>query len=340
MLPFSVMNARDDKRGMKRFARFAWLVLAYNLAVILWGAIVRATGSGAGCGEHWPLCEGQVIPHAHAIATLIEFAHRASSGVDIVLVAVLVFMVFRRFGRGHAVRRYAAAVAFFTVTEGLVGAALVLTGDVGKNVSWGRVGILSLHLVNTFLLLATLALTAWAATEQEPSQAAGKSARAGKPSIRLSVLFGAGIAGMLAIAISGTIAALADTLFPAPSLVEGMRWDFASTTSPIVHLRIIHPIIAVTLGGFLMGLAVYALSTPVSAAAKRWAGWLLGLVVLQFCFGVVNILLLSPLWMQVLHLLTADLVWITLVLLSAEALGWRRAGLEAGRQFATRMGNA
>ena len=336
------MNARGDKRGMERFARFAWLVLAYNLAVILWGAIVRATGSGAGCGERWPLCEGQVIPRAHAIATLIEFAHRASSGVDIVLVAVLVFMAFRRFGRGHAVRRYAAAVAFFTVTEGLVGAALVLTGDVGKNVSWGRVGILSVHLVNTFLLLATLALTAWAATEQSPAQTAGQSAGvgAGKPSTRSYILYGAGLAGMLAIAISGTIAALADTLFPAPSLVEGMRWDFASTTSPIVHLRIIHPIIAVTLGGFLMGIAVYSLSTPVSAAAKRWAGWLLGLVVLQFCFGVVNILLLSPLWMQVLHLLTADLIWITLVLLTAEALGWRRAGLEAGRRFATEMGNA
>lgn len=321
------MNPIREVSGDKRFARFAWLVLAYNIAVILWGAIVRATGSGAGCGEHWPLCEGQVIPHAHAIATLIEFAHRATSGVDIILVAILVFLAFRRFGRGHPVRRYATGVAFFTVTEGLVGAALVLTGDVGKNVSVGRVVILSVHLVNTFLLLATLALTAWAAAAGEAAQTAGEPAAPEKPSSRRYLVYGAGLAGMLVIAISGTIAALADTLFPARSLAQGIRWDFAGATSPIVHLRILHPALAVVLGGVLMGVAVYALSTPGPAAAKRWAGRILGLVALQFCFGVVNVLLLAPLWMQVLHLLTADLIWISLVLLSAEALGWKSSRL-------------
>jgi len=325
------MNASGRERDARRFARFAWLVLGYNLVVILWGAVVRATGSGAGCGEHWPLCQGRVIPHAEQIATVIEFAHRASSGIDVALVIGLVYLAFRRFGRGHWVRRYAAAAGFFTLTEGLIGAALVLFGEVGKNVSMGRVAILSLHLTNTFLLLATLALTAWAAAEHGSPQAGRESSglEAAKPATKLVLAYGAGLVGMLAIAISGTIAALADTLFPAASLAQGMRWDFASTTSPIVHLRIIHPVIAMVLGGFLMGLAVYALSTPTPAAAKRLARWLLGLVALQFCFGVVNIVLLAPLWMQMLHLLTADLIWITLVLLSAEVLGWRGARLPA-----------
>ena len=325
------MNPTSEDRGNTRFARFAWLVLAYNLLVILWGAVVRATGSGAGCGDHWPLCEGRVIPHAREIATLIEFSHRASSGIDVLLVIGLVYLAFQRFGRGHPVRRYAAATGFFTLTEGLVGAALVLFGEVGKNVSVGRVAILSVHLVNTFLLLASLALTAWAAGEPGSLQAGRESSDLGAVKLprssKLLLAYGAGLVGMLTIAISGTIAALADTIFPARSLAQGLRWDFASATSPIVHLRILHPVIATVLGGFLMGLAVHALSTPNPAAAKRLARWLLSLIVLQFCFGVVNILLLAPLWMQVLHLLTADLVWITLVLLSSEVLGSRRARL-------------
>jgi heme a synthase len=325
------MDASGREHRERRFARFAWLVLGYNLLVILWGAVVRATGSGAGCGEHWPLCQGQVIPHAEQIATVIEFAHRASSGIDVALVAGLVYLAFRRFARGHWVRRYATVAGVLTLTEGLIGAALVLFGQVGKNASMGRVAILSLHLTNTFLLLASLALTAWAATGLGPSEVVRESSRAGagKLTPKLVLIYGAGLVGMLAIAISGTIAALADTLFPAASLAQAMRWDFASATSPIVHLRIIHPVIAVVLGGFLMGLAVYALSTPTPAAAKRLARWLLGLIVLQCCFGVVNIVLLAPLWMQVLHLLTADLIWITLVLLSAEVLGWRGARLPA-----------
>ena len=71
---------------MVRLARSAWAVLAYNVVVILWGAIVRATGSGAGCGSHWPLCNGVVLPNAEKASTLIEFAHRATSGIALLLV--------------------------------------------------------------------------------------------------------------------------------------------------------------------------------------------------------------------------------------------------------------
>src|SRR5512146_1646882 len=158
------MAHSSGERRPGRFAAYAWMVLGYNILVILWGAVVRATGSGAGCGEHWPLCQGVVIPHAQQIATLIEFSHRATSGIDALLVVGLVWMAFRRYGRGHAVRRYAVASGVFTVTEALVGAALVVFGEVGNNVSTGRVVVLSVHLVNTFMLLASLALTAWAAS--------------------------------------------------------------------------------------------------------------------------------------------------------------------------------
>lgn len=323
VVPFLAMTHAKKEYAPGRFAAYAWMVLGYNILVILWGAVVRATGSGAGCGDHWPLCQGVVIPHAEQIATLIEFSHRATSGIDVLLVIGLVWMAFRRFGRGHAVRRYAVAAGFFTLTEGLVGAALVLFGEVGNVISTGRVVVLSVHLVNTFMLLASLALTAWSAAGRVSGKRQGPRPWPA-PAKGLFIACAAGLLGAIVIAITGTIAALADTLYPAKSLAEAFRWDFSGTAAPILHLRIIHPLVAVLVGGYLLVLAVMVLSSPGPAAAKRMARRLAGLVLLQFCFGAVNIALLTPLSMQIAHLLVADLVWIVLVLLSAESLGWQR----------------
>ena len=306
----------------RRFAIYAWSVLAYNILVILWGAVVRATGSGAGCGDHWPLCQGVVIPNGRQIATLIEFAHRATSGVAVVLVLVLVFLGFRRFSSGHPVRRYAAAAVFFTLTEGLIGAALVVSGQVGNSASLMRVFILSLHLVNTFLLLAALALSAKSAGKNAPSRQEWTETRdhSSTPVVRMYIWY-AGSLGALAVAVTGTIAALGDTLFHATSLAQGLQWDFSGSPNALLRLRIIHPAIAVVVGVFLLMLALRTIRSASSASAKRLAECLLALILLQFAFGLLNLLLLAPLWMQILHLLTADLVWIALVLLSAEMLG-------------------
>jgi heme A synthase len=299
----------------KRFAEYAWLVLGCTVLVILWGTVVRGTNSGAGCGDHWPLCGGQVFPHAAQIATLIEFAHRLSSALIVVLVAGLILFAFRIFPRRDPVRRFAAAALFFTLTEGLIGAALVLLGDVGTNASASRVLILSVHLVNTFLLLGSLALTARSAGMEENEQDSTVSAwPAGR---RLQVAYGLGLVAALAVAVSGTIAALADTLFHATSLVQAFQWDFSGGASPILRLRIVHPLLAVTVGTFLLLLAVHPLISPAPRAARRIAPYVIMLILFQFCLGTVNVLLLSPLWIQVLHLLTADLIWIAFVLLSA-----------------------
>jgi cytochrome c oxidase assembly protein subunit 15 len=311
-----------------RFAVFAWFVLAYNLLVILWGAVVRATGSGAGCGEHWPLCQGVVIPHGAQIATAIEFAHRASSGVAVVLVIGLVALAFRTFMAGHAARRYALAALCFTLTEGLIGAGLVLFGWTGSNTSWARFVVLAIHLANTFLLLASLALTARAAalSEREPLKPAlQQSGSAGPVAIsKRRLMYALALVGTLALAITGTIAALADTLFPSASLANGLSRDFSSTSSYLLRLRIIHPILAVLVGLALLALAAGVWSDSESPAARRAARWLFALVILQVVLGGLNLILLAPITVQVLHLLVADLVWIALVLLTAEVLGARR----------------
>jgi heme A synthase len=306
-----------------RFGIYAWAVLTYNILVILWGTVVRATGSGAGCGEHWPLCQGVMIPHATQIVTLIEFAHRATSSVAAVLVLGLVFLGFRRFSSGHSVRRYAASALFFTLTEGLLGAALVLFGHVGSNASMTRVFLLSLHLVNTLLLIASLALSAKSASASAPRQADGTQAPQHDQmhTTKLYVWHVTGLLGVLVVAVTGAIAALGDTLFHATSLIQALDWDFSGSSNALLRLRIIHPAIAVAVGIFLILLALRALSSETSADARRLAKYLLTLTLIQLAFGLINVLLLAPVWIQVLHLLTADLVWIMLVLLSAEKLG-------------------
>src|ERR1700691_5741665 len=112
----------------RRFPKFAWIVLAYTVALILEGAFVRATGSGAGCGNNWPLCNGQLVFGTPALATVIEFAHRSMTGIDTVLILWLLVWAFRAFPKHHAVRLGASLSTLFLITEALVGAALVKVG--------------------------------------------------------------------------------------------------------------------------------------------------------------------------------------------------------------------
>ena len=162
-----------------RFALYAWATLAYNLAVVVWGAYVRATGSGAGCGNRWPLCNGIVSPHSPAVATVIEFTHRATSAIDLILVAVLAVWAFRAFPRRSPVRLGALLSMVFLVSEAAIGGALVLLEHVGKNASANRAYSLSTHLVNTLTLLACLALTAWWGRRETCPESAPEGSLAG-----------------------------------------------------------------------------------------------------------------------------------------------------------------
>src|SRR5512134_3157490 len=145
----------------RRFATYAWAVLVFNVLVILWGAYVRATGSGAGCGSHWPLCNGQVIPRDAGLTTLVEFSHRLTSGLALVAIVVLLAWTWRACAPGHPARRGAVLSLVFILTEAAVGAGLVLFQLVADNASMARAMFMAAHLVNTFVLLACIALTAW-----------------------------------------------------------------------------------------------------------------------------------------------------------------------------------
>jgi heme A synthase len=283
-------------------------VLAFNLAVVLWGAFVRATGAGAGCGKHWPLCNGEMLPRSPSLNTVIEFTHRVTSGIDLVLVALLVFWAFRAFPPRHAVRLGAALSAVFLMTEALLGAALVLLEHVAKNQSSARAYSLSAHLVNTLTLLACLTLTAWWTAGKAPVPRGGRAAWMAACSLGTVMILG----------VSGAIAALGDTLFPSRSLAEGWIRDFDPAASIFVRLRVLHPAIAALAGAWLV---YYAVTTAGRRPLLRPRAWmLLAMVAGQITAGVANLLLSAPVWMQLVHLLLADALWISLVLLCAGTL--------------------
>jgi heme A synthase len=297
---------------LNRFAAFAWSALAFNLLVIVWGAYVRASRSGAGCGSHWPLCNGEVIPSSPTIKTVVEYSHRLSSGLALLIVVTLLIWAFRAHAPKHQVRRLAAMSMFFMLMEAAIGAGLVLFEMVAENKSIARAMWISAHLINTFLLIAALTLTAWVATTSERCKLRGQGL--------IGWIFAAAIVTTLILGVSGAISALGATLFPVTSLGQGLRQDLSPTAHTFERLRIFHPFIAVGVSGLLILIAYLARSWRPSESVKRWSAVLIAFVLIQLGAGTVNLLLHAPVGLQLAHLLLSDLVWISLVLLGFTAL--------------------
>ena len=291
-------------------ARFAWAVVGYNVLVILWGALVRATGSGAGCGNHWPLCNGQVIPLSPRVDTIIEFTHRCMTGGSTFLVIGLLVWTFRGTAKGHAARAAAVASMLLLLNEAFLGALLVKLGYVTGNQSMGRVVVLSIHLSNTLLLLAALTLTArLLGTGQRWAELRANGTK------KIWALLG--LAATLVVGVSGSLAALGDTLFPASSLRAAFAQDIAAGSPWLLRLRGIHPVSAVIAAAFVLWLVAQARR----AGEGKLAAIVVALLAFQFALGLADVLLLAPVWMQILHLFGADLYWVALVVLST-AVVW------------------
>jgi len=302
---------------LDRFAKYAWLTLTFNLLVIVWGAYVRASGSGAGCGSHWPLCNGEVIPGSPTVKTIVEFSHRLSSGLALLLVAGALVWAFlawasRAYSAKHPPIRYAASAMFFMLMEAAIGAGLVLFEMVAENKSIARALWMSAHLVNTFLLVGTLTLMAWAATTGGRLNVRGQGS--------INWVFAAAIVATLILGVSGAVSALGATLFPVTSLAEGLKQDLSPTAHVLIRLRFFHPLIAVGVSGLLISTAYFARSRRPGNDVKKWSAALIALVFVQLGAGAVNLLLHAPIWLQLLHLLLSDLVWIALVLLGCATL--------------------
>ncbi|MGC1784392.1 MAG: COX15/CtaA family protein [Acidobacteriaceae bacterium] len=297
--------------------RFAWFVLGYNVLVVLWGAVVRATGSGGGCGDHWPLCNGMVLPQLARFHTLVEFTHRVMSGASLALIAVLLVWTWRTMRRGQLARWATGAAMILVLNEAVLGALLVLLQLVAHNASAARGVYLSFHFANTLLLLAALALSAEFLSR--PRTRADTRLRHGK------LFFPAlGILATLIVGVSGSLAALGDTLFPSTTLAGAFQQDFSGKASLLLRLRWIHPLSALIAGALIAWLLVQAFRRTASSRTRALGVAVLCTLFAQYLLGVSDVLLLAPTWLQVLHLLGADVFWICLVLLTADyCLLWK-----------------
>jgi cytochrome c oxidase assembly protein subunit 15 len=290
--------------------RFAWAVLAYFIAVIVWGALVRATGSGAGCGEHWPLCKGTVIQHSPRMDTIIEFTHRVTSGISFFSAIGLLAWTLAKTVRGHLARAASLAAVVFTLIEAILGGLLVKLGLTAQSQSPLRAPYLALHLTNTLLLLAALTLAAHflSRTRGYARNTVCLIAPAGASAALTTVLF---------VGVTGSLAALGDTLFPASSIAAALAQDFSSTSAWLLRWRWTHPAVAIFASVVVIWLLVRAPRTSLYSNNRRLSVLVMILLAVQVLMGVLDVVLLAPVWLQVIHLLGADVLWAALVVLTA-----------------------
>lgn len=307
-----------ENNKLTAFAKYAWIALAYNLVVILWGVFLRASYSGDGCGQHWITCHGEAIPSAPELKTLIEFSHRVTSMLAGLVVIGLVIWAFRKFEKRHLVRRLALLSLVFILIEGAIGGGLVLTGNTAANWTPSRPYWTAGHLINTFVLIGLLGLTAWFASGDRRFVLRGPA--------KVWILLALGIAAIFVTGISGSMAALTNMLFPSETLAEGIAKDFDPNSHILLRLRILHPIFSIFTAVFLIFLSdMIRKAANKDALVSKWANVVSILVIVQIIFGGATLLLLAPIVMQLGHLLLADLIWISFVLMGASVFTAGRA---------------
>ena len=297
------------------FARFAWFVVGYNVLVIVWGALVRASKSGDGCGSHWPLCNGETLPIAPTAKTVIEFLHRVSTGLDGILVIVLVIWALVAFRRDWLVRFAAAMSLFFILTEGAIGALLVKFELVAGNVSLNRAVVMSFHLVNTLVLMLFLTLTAQFASNRNHA----------KPRIdwRAASTFAIGLLLLILVGMSGAVAALGHTLFPGQELTQNIADNNSALLQIFLWLQLWHPFLSIIAGLYLIGIV-----QPLRRKQNNLTTGTLILIVLQLAFGTATLVFLAPVWMQLIHLGLANALWIAVVTIAAQTAVKQRPIIE------------
>lgn len=300
--------------ALRRYANLCWALLFYTLPVIVFGAFVRASFSGDGCGANWPDCHGQLFPTGTSLETRIEFTHRVSSAIYGFISLAVLIGAFRLFPRKSHVRKAAVFTFVATVIEALIGAVLVKKGLVATNDSVARAVFMSIHLANTFFLLGSATLTALWASGAERVRLKGQGA--------VGWALGVGFAALVLLGVSGAVTALGDTVFP---VVDGHLAAVNQALSPTAHflvkLRILHPLIAMSVGVYLVliaGLLAHLRPTP---QVKKWSQIVASFFVVELLIGLVNLALKAPIAMQLIHLLVADLLWISLVVLAVHAMG-------------------
>ena len=277
--------------------------LVVSVFSIIAGAIVRATGSGDGCGASWPTCNGDIIPELDTPSELIEFSHRSVSGV-LLIITLIIFVKSFKDEVPTLQKKIIWSLTFFVLLEALIGAVIVIYEWVGMNSSVPRIIAVPLHLVNTFGLLGAYTLL-FHLTRNSKTTLNNFFDRGFKIGLFLFLLSGA----------TGSIAALADVIFPSESFITGLAEDFDTNSEVLTRLRILHPIVASALSLYLYSEA-NRLQNEYQVITKN----IKLLILLGVLLGVSNVISNIILPLSILHLLMADLLWILYVYKSAEKI--------------------
>ena len=294
---------------MNKLHRLSQMNLFLCLFVIIWGAWVRRTHSGAGCGEHWPLCNGEIVPLSPSLNTFIEFTHRLSSGFFGLLILYTLFCVFKSKQTSRALRLSIVGAFLFTFIEAFIGAVLVKKGLVLDNQSSTRAILIAFHLVNTFFLLATLTGTFFFSHPHLQKSTIKPLPLKPKESIVFGLLF----LSLIWLGASGAIAALGNTLFPVTDGLQALHDELNTQSHFLIQLRLYHPASAILV--VTMSLALLTFGFPLRQNDNRFLFGKQIVITLFFTglmIGLINLFLHAPNITALLHLLWADLIWISL----------------------------
>lgn len=271
-------------QSLEKHQKALLLFWIFTLLVILWGAWVRISHSGNGCGDHWPMCQGELIPSLNSEGkTWVEYSHRLMSGIyGLIVIGFLWF--YRKKSFSPMTRKLSWALFVLMIIEAGLGALLVKKGLVTVDDSVFRLVAMSLHQLNSFLLTGTTYLFAFSFTE----------------SIRFRKSYP--LLLILVLCMTGAIAALSTTLFPSYSLWEGILQDLHSESHLFIRLRILHPLFAVAT---TLGLMTYFY-------LKNNHRLVIEIFIALFV-GLITLLTLSPVWLKLTHLLIAHVLWARLI---------------------------
>lgn len=308
------INAQPQSPKSTSFSNWVMLLIIYTMVIILWGAWVRISGSGAGCGDSWPLCQGQVIPEFASYKTFIEYFHRLKSGLyGLFILGTLIYVQRKSLNFSSRVKKWVLIVNLLTLSEALLGAKLVLFGLVTDNDSPYRALVMSLHLLNSAALVGSLI---WLWDISKKSGATRLQSPWPSQTLKIKkVIFGL-IIGFLVLGVTGAIAALSNTLFPSASLLGGLSEDFSSDSHFLVRLRFLHPLMGLVIGGSLALIAYWGSELAgTSENILKVRGYRLSaLTTIGVVFGMLTLFFLYPVWMKLTHLLLAYLIWMHLIL--------------------------
>ena len=282
--------------------RLAWTGAVLALGLIVLGGVVRITGSGLGCGEHWPRCNGEWFPPLD-LPTMIEIGHRWAAALVSVFVLAVAVVAWRRHRREPTLRNPALLALVLLVVQVLLGAVTVKL----SLPPW----VIITHLANAMLLLATLivvGLRAGAPDGPEPSRLEARHPAHGLVVATAAfgfivILFGAQVANFHAGLFCLGFPLCDGAILPPASARGTLHWS--------------HRVLAY----LFLGLAVMMVARlsrrhdPASRELRRAAGMVLAATVAQIAVGAAMVLHLLPPALRALHLLVGTLVWAALVVL-------------------------